>query len=88
MDEFLANLENPVTDSGCAIEFDATLSGEEICFSIKAMQSHKAPGPDGFPVKFLKKFIDKLAPLLLLMFNESLENAVLPLKFKLQLRFF
>lgn len=42
------------------------------------MQSSKAPWPDGFPTEFFKKFNTKLAPLLLSMNNESLENGSLP----------
>jgi len=38
--------------------------------SIKAIQSLKAPGPDGFPIEFLKEFSDKLLPLLLDMSQE------------------
>lgn len=45
---------------------------------LKQMQSNKAPGPDGFPIKFLKTFIGKLALLLLSVFNESIESGSLP----------
>lgn len=58
MNQFLANLENPTIDSDRAKELDAPLSLEELCFAITAMQSNKAPGPDGFPIEFLKTFID------------------------------
>ena len=61
-----------------ANELDAPLNVEEIKSSIKAMQNSKSPGPDGFPVEFLKKFINKLAPLLNSVFNESLEHGSLP----------
>ena len=42
------------------------------------MQSGKCPGPDGFPAEFIKTFADKLSPLLLNMFNESLQSGILP----------
>lgn len=74
MNQFLDNLENPTIDCDRVKELDAPLSLEELLLSIKAMQSNKAPGPDGFTVEFLKKFSDKLAPLLLQMYNESLEK--------------
>ena len=45
---------------------------------IKLMQSGKAPGPDGYPIEFFKKFADKLIPLLLDMFNDSLDRGALP----------
>lgn len=78
MNQFLYNLENPTIDCDRVKELDAPLSLEELLLSIKAMQSNKAPGPDGFTVEFFKKFSDKLAPLLLQMYNESLENGLLP----------
>lgn len=77
MNQFLDNLENPTIDCDRVKELDAPLSLEELLLSIKAMQSNKAPGPDGFTVEF-KKFSDKLAPLLLQMYIESLENGLLP----------
>lgn len=74
MNQFLDNLENPTIDCDRVKELDAPLSLEELLLSIKAMQSNKAPGPDGFTVEFFKKFSDKLAPLLLQMYNESSEK--------------
>ena len=78
MNEFLADLQIPTIKSDQAKELDALFSLEELKSSIKAIQSNKAPGPDGLPMEFLKKFIDKLSPLLLSMLNESLENGLLP----------
>lgn len=52
---------------------------EEVKASLKLMQRGKAPGPDGFPSEFYKKFSDQLAPLLLDMFNDSFELGTLPL---------
>lgn len=43
-----------------------------------AMQNRKAPGMDGYPVEFYKKFKVQLAPLLLAVFTESLERGSLP----------
>lgn len=78
MDAFLHNLSNPVIDTETASHLDSPLSLEEILNAIKAMQSNKAPGPDGFPVEFLKTFSSKLAPLLLSVFNESIKSGSLP----------
>lgn len=52
MNQFLANLGIPTIDPDQAKELDAPLSLGELKFSIKAMQSNKAPGPDGFPIVF------------------------------------
>ena len=78
MTSFLQNLDIPKVDPITANELDVPLNVEEIKSSIKAMQNNKSPGPDGFPVEFFKKFINKLAPLLNSVFNESLERGSLP----------
>jgi hypothetical protein len=41
------------------------------------MQRGKSPGPDGYPIKFYKKFSDKLDPLLLEIFENALDQGVL-----------
>ena len=53
---------------------DEPIRLEEIATGLKSMQNNKAPGPDGFPVDFYKTFSHLLAPLLLDMFNDSLEQ--------------
>lgn len=45
---------------------------------MKSMQNNKAPGPDGYPVEFFKRFQHKLAPLLHSVYIESLQNGSLP----------
>lgn len=78
IDSFFHNLDIPLIspDSACAL--DAPIKLEEIVQAIKDMQSSKAPGPDGYPTEFFKKFCEKLAPLLLNVFNESIERGSLP----------
>ena len=60
------------------VTLDLPLSMGEIQGSINAIQSGRAAGPDGFPIEFLKTFSDKLLPLLLNMFNDSLSRGTLP----------
>ena len=43
------------------------------------MQTGKCPGRDRFPAEFFKTFADTLSPLLLNIFNESLQSGSLPL---------
>ena len=43
------------------------------------MQTGKCPEPDGLPAEFSKTFADTMSPLLLNMFNESLQSGSLPL---------
>lgn len=50
------------------------------------MQNAKAPGPDGFTVKFFKRFGDKLLPSLLTLFEESVVKGQLPPMFSLILK--
>lgn len=78
MQDFFTNLDTPTISPDQKSETDRPLQLGELTHSIKAMQSGKSPGPDGYPIEFYKKFSDKLAPLLLEMFNDSLSRGVLP----------
>ncbi len=60
-------------------ELDGPITLEEITKSINSLQSKKSPGPDGSPSEFYKKFHVKLAPLLLSVFDESLDLGMFPL---------
>ena len=75
---FLDSLDFPSVTFSQAEELDQPLTREEIVESISLIQSGKAPGPDGYSIDFYKKFSDKLAPLLLKMFNDSLDRGALP----------
>ncbi|CAI5643337.1 unnamed protein product [Oreochromis niloticus] len=68
----------PTVDPVIAVQLDAPFRLDEIVHAIKAKHNSKAPGPDGFSVEFFKTFIDKLAPLLLSVYNESFEHGLLP----------
>lgn len=76
--KFLNDLEFPTISHTQKGELDEPLLLQEIIDSIRSVQSGKAPGPDGYPGEFYKKFSDKLAPLLLDMFNEALDRGSLP----------
>lgn len=78
MSTFLANVNLPTVKIDQKNNLDKTLQLQEIEDSIRAMQSGKAPGPDGFPIEFYKKFSLQLSPLLLNMFNHSLDQSKLP----------
>lgn len=75
---FLDKLEFPHISSETSVYLDQPLTITEITEAVKLMQSSKAPGPDGYPIEFYKKFIGKLAPFLLNMFNDSLNQGILP----------
>uniref|UniRef100_A0AAR2JQE7 Reverse transcriptase domain-containing protein n=1 Tax=Pygocentrus nattereri TaxID=42514 RepID=A0AAR2JQE7_PYGNA len=71
LNTFFHDLPNPVIDVDTVKQLEIPLSLLEVSNAIKAMQSRKAPGPDGFPMEFYKTFIHKLAPLLLSVYNDS-----------------
>ena len=78
MHSFLDGLNFPAATPVDIERLDSPLNVSEIVTAISEMQSNKAPGPDGFPVEFFKKFKDKLAPLLHSVYIESLESGSLP----------
>lgn len=55
MHSFLDELSFPTIDPDVATDLDSPLTTEEIISVFNNMQSNKSPGPDGFPVEFLKK---------------------------------
>lgn len=61
-----------------ADQLEIPITALELSGALKAMQSGKCPGPDGFPVEFYRCFQNKLAPVLIDMFNESFQMAKLP----------
>lgn len=74
MVRFMKELNSPKVDPSSVRDRDARLTIDEIGCLIRALQTNKAPGPDGFSVEFYWKFQNKLAPIHLSMYNESLEN--------------
>jgi len=59
-------------------ELDCSLTTKELAETIQNMQSRKAPGPDGFPMEFYKRFGEKLLVPLLDMLKESYIKGILP----------
>lgn len=57
---------------------DSPLTVEEVCTSISALKANKSPGTDGLTAEFYKSFSNLLAPFLLQVFTESIENNTLP----------
>ena len=78
MDRFLNNLNPPTVNPATANELDSQLKLHEVVNAINSMQSKKAPGPDGYPTEFFKRFSDKIAPILLDVYKESMERGTLP----------
>lgn len=78
MIHFLDNLSIPTISKDLASVLDRGIDLTEIATVIRSMQSGKMPGPDGYSTNFYEKFVDKLSPLLLNMFQDSIENGQLP----------
>ncbi len=79
MNQFLGRINFPRVDPLLVPELDGPITLEEITKSINSLQSKKSPCPDGLPYEFYKKVHVKLAPLLLSVFEESLDLGMLPL---------
>lgn len=75
---FLNALDIPSLNETARQQLDADFTLAEIKSAIRAFPSGKACGPDGFGIEFYKAHIDKLAPLLLRMFNSSLNEGTFP----------
>lgn len=78
MNYFLNNLETPTISTELNLELDKPFLLEEVVSSIQSMQNIKSPGPDGYPNEYFKRFSNKLAPLLLEMFNDAISIDSLP----------
>ena len=78
MSEFFTALDVPAISEDNRQMLDSPLQLNEVTEAIKLMNNNKSPGPNGFPVEFFKTFIEKLAPLLLRMFTQSLQQGCLP----------
>ena len=69
-------------DDVCVID-NVTLLEEEIVGVINNLDSNKAQGLDGIPVRLLKETAMQIAPSLRVIFNKSLNIGVLPDEWKL-----
>ncbi|XP_055011901.1 myotubularin-related protein 5-like [Boleophthalmus pectinirostris] len=78
VENFFSDLTLLTLEDSDKTKLESDLSLSEIDNAIRKMKSGKAPGPDGYPIEFFKTFASKLAPLLLKVFRESLDNKVLP----------
>lgn len=78
MEHFFNNLQAPSINTMHRIETELPFKHTEITNAIMAMQNGKTPGPDGYPIEFLKKFSNKFSTILLDMFNDSLSHGSLP----------
>ena len=75
---FFDSLCLPTLNESSRLELDSDFTEDELVEAIKSFPSGKAAGPDGFGCEFYKAFHKKLAPLLLTMIKDSIENKTFP----------
>lgn len=78
LDNFFMSLNLPSVSPELSKNMDSNITIEELTIAAKSMQGGKCPGPDGYSLEFYKKFLHKLAPILVDMFNESIGLHKLP----------
>ena len=71
LDCLFGSLDLVRVDADTAERLEGPVTIDDLKRATFSMQSGKCPGPDGFPTEFYKTFFDKLAPVLIEMFNES-----------------
>lgn len=78
IDLFFKDLPMPLVSQKDKEDLEKPISLEEIRRAIKGLQGSRAPGPDGYTAEFYKSFMNELAPVLLQVYNESLNLGKLP----------
>lgn len=74
----IKDLKPPTLSPDDAASLEGDISNVEIEYAIKAMRSGKAPGPDGLPIEFYKKFAGKLTQVLRELYAEVFRRGSLP----------
>lgn len=75
---FFNHLKLPSIDQTHSLRLEGPITVEEILQAISKLQCSKCPGQDGSPVEFYRKFMPRLAPLMVNMYKHSLEVGSLP----------
>ncbi|CAJ0966466.1 unnamed protein product [Ranitomeya imitator] len=76
--DYLSDIAFPLLSPTQQAFMEAEFTLEEVEQAIMDMATGKAPGPDGFPVEFYKKYRDHLAPLLLKVLQNIWEGEIMP----------
>lgn len=74
MKNFFENLEMPFREMPDRDRLEGPLTTREIENAIRNIKTRKAPGTDGFPSDFYKRFAPKLIPLLYRVYEEVLDK--------------
>ena len=73
---FLSKIDVSLTDSDFNV-CENVLSAKEISCAVRGLSQGKTPGSDGLPQEFYCKFWDQLCPILLRLYNFSLDQGFL-----------
>uniref|UniRef100_A0A4W5RYX9 Reverse transcriptase domain-containing protein n=1 Tax=Hucho hucho TaxID=62062 RepID=A0A4W5RYX9_9TELE len=78
LDDFFHSLSVPSVGRDLVKKLEQPITVEELSNAVKSLQSGRSPGPDGYSTEFYKKFISKIAPILIEMYNDAFVNGALP----------
>ena len=81
MDEFLEKYNISKLDQEKTENVDRKIINIEIKTMIKSLPTNKIPGPDSFMSGFHQMFREELTPILLKLFQKSVEKGILPVSF-------
>lgn len=77
MHNYLAEIDTPKLTANEKDECEGLLTFEECYAIIKTFKNNKAPGNDGIPIEFYKKFFSIFGQIMVRSFNESFEHGEL-----------
>ena len=81
MEKFLEKHNFPKLNQEEIENLNRPITSKEIETVIRNLPVNKSPGPDGFTAEFYQNFRDKLAPILLKIFQKIAEKGKLPNSF-------
>ena len=77
MDKFIGRCNVPRLNQEEIENMNGPITSSEIETVIKNIPTNKSPGPDGFTGEFYQTFRQKLAPILLKLFQKTAEEGTL-----------
>ena len=77
MDKFLEKYNFPKLNQEEIENLNRPITSTEIKTVIRNLPTNKSPGPDGFTAEFYQKFREELTPILLKLFQKTVEEGKL-----------
>ena len=81
MDKFLEKYNFPKLNQEDIENLNRPITSTEIEPVIRNLPANKSPGPGGFTAEFYQKFREELTPILLKLFQKTVEKGKLPNSF-------